>query len=240
MPQVYTLSFALFCRWATPRAESWHGPVPVIHLRIAARCHRLIRGERGSSFVWGQTLPAHPGHILGVPSRSRGWAAPASDTVTSNIVNNAVAVRRTIGLTHKSFWRAVVTKHVAQWKRIGLHCVLSQANVHCSPRLRLICACIFPTGLAFNTELLRFFFLKSQSLRVCYQAWAKSKRERNKQLWFYSFLHLRQSKDWILKERKNDGWNASSEKEGKLLVKPQATFNIQTNSPEGLDRASQF
>lgn len=165
MPQVYTLSFALFCRWATPRAESWHGPVPVIHLRITARCHRLIRGERGSSFVWGQTLPAHPGHILGVPSRSRGWA----DTVTSKIVNNAVAVRRTIGLTHKSFWRAVVTKHVAQWKRIGLHCVLSQANVHCSPRLRLICACIFPTGLAFNTELLRFFFfLKSQSLRVCY------------------------------------------------------------------------
>lgn len=158
MPQVYTLSFALFCRWATPRAESWYGPVPVIHLRITARCHRLIRGERGSPFVWGQTLPAHPGHILGVPSRSRGWAAPASDTVTSNIVNNAVAVRRTIGLTHKSFWRAVVTKHVAQWKRISLHCVLSQANVHCSPRLRLICACIFPTGLAFNTELLRFFF----------------------------------------------------------------------------------
>lgn len=32
--------------------------------------------------------------------------------------------------------------------------------MHCSPRLRLICACIFPTGLAFNTELLRFFFFK--------------------------------------------------------------------------------
>lgn len=216
MPQVYTLSFALFCRWATPRAESWHGPVPVIHLRITARCHRLIRGERGSSFVWGQTLPAHPGHILGVPSRSRGWAA--SGTVTSKIVNNTVAVRRTIGLTHKSFWRAVVTKHVAQWKRIGLHCVLSQANVHCSPRLRLICACIFPTGLAFNTELLRFFFFKvtkPQGLLLSLSQKQEGKKQAVMVLFFFTSAPIKRlnpqgEKKWWMERFQREGRQITS------------------------------
>lgn len=107
----HALSFASFCRRATPGAESWHGPVPVVYLWITARCHRVVRGERGGPRVRGQTVPPLPGHILGVPFRARGWAAPASDTVASSIMNNTVAVWRTIGHTHKSFWRTLVTKH---------------------------------------------------------------------------------------------------------------------------------
>lgn len=123
----YSVIWPFFCRRVTPGAESWHGPVPVVYLWITARCHRVVRGERWSPSVWGQTLPAHPGHIFGVPFRARGWAAPASDAVTSSITNNTVAVWRTIGHTHKSLWRTLVTKHartVAQWGRIGLQCVL--------------------------------------------------------------------------------------------------------------------
>lgn len=80
--------FCLFHRRAAAGAESRHGPVPVVHLWVAAGRHRVIRGECGGSCVWGQTLPTHPGHIPRVPFRARGWAAPASDTVTSSIVSS--------------------------------------------------------------------------------------------------------------------------------------------------------
>lgn len=92
-------SHLFFRRRASPGAESRHGPVPVVYLRVTAGRHRVVGGERGSPRVWGKTLPAHPGHILGVSFRAGGWAAPASDTLARIIMNSTMVVRTTIGRT---------------------------------------------------------------------------------------------------------------------------------------------
>lgn len=62
-------------RRASPGAENRHGPVPVVHLWIPARYHSVVRGERGGFCVRGQTLPALPGHIPGLPLRTGGWGS---------------------------------------------------------------------------------------------------------------------------------------------------------------------
>lgn len=60
-------------RRASPGAENGHGPVPVLHLWIPAWHHRVVRGERGGLRVRGQTLPAVPGRLGGLPLGARGW-----------------------------------------------------------------------------------------------------------------------------------------------------------------------
>lgn len=90
---------SFFRRWASPGAESRHGPVPVVYLRVTAGRHRVVGGERRSPRVRGKTLPAHPGHILGVSFRAGGWAAPASDTLARIIMNSTMVVRTTVGRT---------------------------------------------------------------------------------------------------------------------------------------------
>lgn len=60
-------------RRASPGAENGHGPVPVLHLWIPARHHRVVRGERRGLRVRGKTLPAVPGGLGGLPLGTRGW-----------------------------------------------------------------------------------------------------------------------------------------------------------------------
>lgn len=59
-------------RRASPGAEIGHGPVPVLHVRVPARHHGFVRGERGGVRLRGQNLPALPGHIGGLPLGARG------------------------------------------------------------------------------------------------------------------------------------------------------------------------
>lgn len=112
--------FYFLCRWASPGAEGWHGSVPVIHLRIAARRDRVVVwGERGSPRVRGQTLPAFPGHIPGIPLRARGWGAKTQPPAAS--LATPWLLMRTIALTEIT---SVIKTCQRDTAGLGLHYVL--------------------------------------------------------------------------------------------------------------------
>ena len=78
-------------RRAPPGAESRHGPVPVVHLRIPARRHRVVGGERGSA----RGPRSNP---TGPPSTSPPWDPARSPRVSITAASDMS--RGTESLTH--------------------------------------------------------------------------------------------------------------------------------------------